>query len=537
MKDLIYADETYAESTDVSGMTTYRRPVVISPEIAAGNPILQNFEFIFEFEDTGLMSEEFGGHVTNSDGSDIRFSDASGQQFFTSLISSYNPETGYLLARVLLDSLPVNSGDYTIYLNYGGQAGSYSVSFPFGFEGAWCFDLDIADHSLNQLTQTSYTSNLQNGIVSNALKFNGNNQYLHVDQSAALNPGAEGSVMAWINMDVYKSYGGIVHYGDLKSFRDEAYSLQLWSNNNVMFGINTSSGIKAIEAGPVVKNTWYHLAGVWSADSLFLYINGELKASTSHDGLLSANSAGVNIGSQLNENFDISYRNFPFKGKIDEVRILSYAVDPVYVMNIFASAGDPPSYYSVGQEEYTGSLLPVELGKLVAVREGSSVFVKWFTWSEQNNKSFTVEESTDGISYSQLAEVPGSGTTNERRDYSVCDHDPSPGTIYYRMIQKDYNGATSKYGPVVVAAQADLAGKMKDAGVYPNPFREGLTVRYQRENAGNTKITIQDMTGRIVVETETPNEKGQNEIEMMGIGENLQSGMYVLTVTDLNQPL
>jgi hypothetical protein len=73
-------------------------------------------------------------------------------------------------------------------------------------------------------------------------------------------------------------------------------------------------------------NTWVHAAGIYDINDvgkeLKIYINGELKGSTSLAGGMGESSSGVHIGALPFAN--IGY----FNGKIDEVRIHNRALSP-----------------------------------------------------------------------------------------------------------------------------------------------------------------------------------------------------------------
>ena len=92
--------------------------------------------------------------------------------------------------------------------------------------------------------------------------------------------------------------------------------------------------------------------------------------------------------------------------------------------------------------------LPVELLSFSAEPMEGRVRVNWATASEHNSASFFVERSADVDWFNTIAEVSAAGTSQQRIDYTWDDHFPLEGTSYYRLRQRDQDGA-ERTGPVV----------------------------------------------------------------------------------------
>ena len=83
--------------------------------------------------------------------------------------------------------------------------------------------------------------------------------------------------------------------------------------------------------------------------------------------------------------------------------------------------------------------LPIELTDLRAECETNQVVVTWTTATETNNAYYTVQRSLNGLDWSDLGTVNGSGTTVESHIYTFVDNAPA-GLAYYRLIQTDNDG-------------------------------------------------------------------------------------------------
>lgn len=107
--------------------------------------------------------------------------------------------------------------------------------------------------------------------------------------------------------------------------------------------------------------------------------------------------------------------------------------------------------------------LPVELLNFRAEYIDGYVSLRWVTASEINNEKFTLQRSTNGLSFYDIHELPGAGTTNEESHYQYVDESPLAGLSYYRLKQTDYDG-TVTYPGIVPVRTPDSPLK-----VHPNP--------------------------------------------------------------------
>lgn len=129
------------------------------------------------------------------------------------------------------------------------------------------------------------------GRVKNALRFNqtATNNYVLIPYNASLNFTTEGSMMAWIYLNVLPTVDNtaIVRRGRSDSTTvNETYALLLNRANattiNVEFSLTTASGgTRRLATGTTALaiNTWYHVAGTWGPaggvnPGLRVYLNG-----------------------------------------------------------------------------------------------------------------------------------------------------------------------------------------------------------------------------------------------------------------------
>jgi len=166
------------------------------------------------------------------------------------------------------------------------------------------------------------------GISGSALRFGddigGLSSYATIPDSDNLDLTTQGTLSAWINMESLERFGGIIHKGQKRDFSDESYTLQFY-NNKLTLALNNGEGFLDSDYS-FEMDEWYHVAGSWSEEGMSLYVNGELVDSTSDTAVADVTDGDVQVGAQLKESYNSTYKNFGFDGRIDEVGIYDRAL-------------------------------------------------------------------------------------------------------------------------------------------------------------------------------------------------------------------
>jgi predicted outer membrane repeat protein len=149
------------------------------------------------------------------------------------------------------------------------------------------------------------------------------------------------------------------------------------------------------------------------------------------------------------------------------------------------------------------TVLPVELLFFTAkhippsggTEGGGGVRLDWATASEQNNRGFEVQRSTDGHNWSVLGFVAGAGTSMEEQRYEFDDANPLRDVNYYRLRQVDFDGAEEYSEVVSVTGSTDWQSVLR---VYPNPASGSLFVEMTgEEGVGRTLDMLSSVGHRV----------------------------------------
>ncbi len=174
--------------------------------------------------------------------------------------------------------------------------------------------------------------------------------------------------------------------------------------------------------------------------------------------------------------------------------------------------------------------LPVALESFEIAVNKRDAILNWSTTSEINNQGFGVERRIKlEKGYSAWVEkgfVNGSGTTNERRQYTYKDVNLVSGVYQYRLRQVDYNNNIEYYQP---GNNSDITigkpGTFDLSQNYPNPSNPKSKIDFQMPFDGKVSIKIYDILGREVA-TLINDFKPADFYTVEFDGTNIASGTY-----------
>ncbi len=175
----------------------------------------------------------------------------------------------------------------------------------------------------------------------------------------------------------------------------------------------------------------------------------------------------------------------------------------------------------------TSTTLPIELLFFDVNERNSNVAINWSTASEENNDYFTIERSKDGLNYSVIGTLPGSGNSAEMLEYSFIDRNPLFGSSYYRLKQTDFDGASETFAPVAVEFTSLVSGDLK----FTNPVKRGdaVTIYTNANDEELLTVSVYNMTGEQIV-----NKKFTGVNYSFDLSADVKPGMYFVKVSSIS---
>ncbi|MFZ9848754.1 MAG: T9SS type A sorting domain-containing protein [Flavobacteriales bacterium] len=171
---------------------------------------------------------------------------------------------------------------------------------------------------------------------------------------------------------------------------------------------------------------------------------------------------------------------------------------------------------------YTTDVLPVDLLSFDAHKVGNAVQLRWAKAYEVNNDHFSIEKSSDGINFSEIAKVNGQGNKASVTQYSFEDESEMSDVNYYRLTQVDFDGQTTVH-PMMAVENTMTFASMENL-VYPNPCEGIIHLDANKIQSLRIKsIELFDMAGNKIQSLETST--------LANININASPGTYLLLIS------
>ena len=137
-------------------------------------------------------------------------------------------------------------------------------------------------------------------------------------------------------------------------------------------------------------------------------------------------------------------------------------------------------------------IMPVKSIYLQTKTINGQILVQWKTINELNAKSFTIQHSTDGVTFTDIntKEAMGSGSNN----YSLTDKLPTGSINYYRIEAVDKDGSFT-YSNVALLTTYD--SRLTTFTVVPNPVRDVVTIK----GSHIALVQVIDNMGKVISNT------------------------------------
>lgn len=170
------------------------------------------------------------------------------------------------------------------------------------------------------------------------------------------------------------------------------------------------------------------------------------------------------------------------------------------------------------------AVLPVTFSHFnVSIENNQSVILSWGVTQQSNNKGFFVEESVDGIRWSDKKFIAAAETNNMDTQYSFVDDNPVNGGSYYRIKQVDQDGNERFSDIKAVAINIANGSKIQ---VWPNPTRGNVKINNNSESYAVARVCNQ--SGSEISEHRLY--PGLNSIDIS----SLSFGVYIVNVKFAN---
>ena len=177
-----------------------------------------------------------------------------------------------------------------------------------------------------------------------------------------------------------------------------------------------------------------------------------------------------------------------------------------------------------------GVVLPVKFGSIKAYEKQNGIQLDWRVYSENKVKSYEVERSADGRSYTSVGLLPALFNNTSDGAYGFFDANPLSGTSYYRIKNNDLDGK-SAYSIVI---RVNRNKTIKGLSLYPNPIVNGIVLLQGSDlGRGNYKLNIFGANGQEIFKQQIKH-NGGTLTHTIELPSTISKGVYMLSVKDEN---
>ncbi len=168
--------------------------------------------------------------------------------------------------------------------------------------------------------------------------------------------------------------------------------------------------------------------------------------------------------------------------------------------------------------------LPVDISSFTTQCDNGVALIQWTAETQLDNAYFTIKKTADGIHFETVGTVAGAGTTDLQKMYSFTDNNPYAGTSYYFLYQTDYDNQMS---PTLSQTQFVGCGGESTTSVTAFNSTNNIVVRINSTNYDNVNITLTNMLGQTISNSNHAVALGENEIDL---NNTLAAGVYIISV-------
>ncbi|MBI5757713.1 MAG: tandem-95 repeat protein, partial [Planctomycetales bacterium] len=249
-----------------------------------------------------------------------------GKQYYTITTTARSGDTAY-------DG--INVADVSVANEDDNDPPVSCTSCPAGLVAWWTGENTANDSVGGHSGTLKNGATFATGKVGSAFRLDGQNDYVEIPTSSDLDPITAATLDAWVYFDQLPSVAG--HTMTIVG-KSPNLDLQADQDNRFHF-LLANSGFRVASIATIQVGQWYHVAGVFAANRLEIYVNGTLENTTSLPGVSRlTNANALTIGASA-----VSPGRY-FNGLIDEVDLFNRALSASEIQSIYnaQSAGKCP---------------------------------------------------------------------------------------------------------------------------------------------------------------------------------------------------
>jgi len=178
----------------------------------------------------------------------------------------------------------------------------------------------------------------------------------------------------------------------------------------------------------------------------------------------------------------------------------------------------------------SGCVMPITLILFDGSALSDGNLLKWITASEINNDYFTLQASFNNSNFMDIATISGSGTISTSSNYSYLHRTSNSGITYYRLLQTDFDGTTTKSNTIAIQRGEPV---LQIVGLYPIPSSTFINVQFTAPAASQIAIEIFSVTGSILYKQKIMASSSTSQLKIDV--KDFPAGVYFISIASNKQ--
>jgi hypothetical protein len=158
----------------------------------------------------------------------------------------------------------------------------------------------------------------------------------------------------------------------------------------------------------------------------------------------------------------------------------------------------------------------------------NTVLVEWATAREENNLRYSIERSSNGVTFLKIGEVDACSNSivTERKDYQFRDNAPLQGRSYYRIVQEDIDGALN----FSLIKSIDRIDAVSFSIIHYRVDLASRSLQVFCKGNGQTVFQLYNLAGQLLTQQSEVFTQGQTRPVAISLPMSLKKGSFLLMV-------
>ena len=154
--------------------------------------------------------------------------------------------------------------------------------------------------------------------------------------------------------------------------------------------------------------------------------------------------------------------------------------------------------------------------------------LEWSTSFEQNSKTFIIEKSKDGVSFSNAGTINAAGSSDQSKSYRFLDLGVNDKKLFYRLKQVDHDGTSSFSQTIIV--EKELSNRFMVVAMSNTVTAKNFNITIDAIENIDLEYFVKNKQGKILFTDQQKLYSGLNDLQIDL--EDEKEGLYFVILSN-----